>query len=976
MSHLARWTLAALVAALLALPLGCGGADDSAPDDAVQDESGIPADEWNRIEGDININAEEGKADAPRGVREVGDIAPNTTARDEVTATSRFLGYGFRAEEATPVAAAATLAAAPSSGTVMVLYRRTSCLDNWQVVARGAAAMNPNLPGPGEYMLVSGARRAGITGPLETTFNVDQFNKIVTASNPRPDKLGTTSWLPTNALQTLKRAGLASFTDIARKGIANVARSSGLPEAAVRELSRLAPWLDVQGVTYPQACALQRAGVRDVEAYYNLSYEAQRRLEPAVPIATLPSLCNPTRNPGCRSVDPDLPPDAPPHPGGSGVRPGHRSPTINWTCYRSDCGWCDDPEHPETCNQREGRNRINNRPWTTTRHVTNEHVRNPANLDRRWYPDPAQGWDFLTYNFGNRSGTANSGPAGYILAQNRYTGLMRLFVWVPNGLSAGYGELVATVSVVDKNNNDVGWVFPTEPLPGTDTRRHGRRLSLIWKHNDQPGHTFELLTPGQWVRAEFQVLHEPAIYADANLRPVSVNIGLTAAAWGTSVARGHFKLQAEGMGVSTNSGSALHLLKNMALGALGFGSGAHGIWHDPFATGGASSSGLLLNAFAPDQAEAFRINLAGTVDGQMQGTVRIETPIFNPAMLVAGASGSLDEVPGSLAQLSRHVKIGTLRFDQSPSTRSAPSVAVAGTPSYGIANDPRPGSIPYVVHRCREPNGSASSFVEIGVTHSNGCQAGPLRSTNIGSVPVTTMPRARVDVGWLRSMFPWAVVTEQRVDLEIQYYDAARAAQIAGGLAPPCPGAAPGSPATAATSVYCDGANVTLARMAEQVGSSTIVLQPIKLRSDALGEFLDPRACSISRNPAANPETADPRSPLARTCFAQAMGDDRLEERCWDEHGGECKAPDGSWKCRYLDGPQTGELIGTCQPEPLSYTKPRFRVFLRWHATLRMGSERIRWSYPLDVTDRLSFVEGCWFGSGYTYSCPSPAWNP
>jgi len=785
---------------------GCGG--------TAEDQGGSLTPEAFAAKVDA-ILEEEGKSDNPTPGRAfiVGDVAPGVVVSHEVSPAQPIVAWTFRAEATAAVNANAALRpvtpvpappVAPPRPPVgggdtanLLIYRRTSCLGRWDRLqnASNSAIMMATLPSAGEYLLVSGATNPNATATLSASFAADNTGKIVTEANPRPEKLGgASSWMPIDAMSKLKTSGLRSFADISKKGIVNVARSTGLSTAVVTELSKLASWLDVDGVTYPQACTLLRAGVADQNGYYSLPYAKQRALAPVVPIGGINYSCGSAAN--CTCVNLETPPsyqasplngsDAPPFPGGDGFR----RPVVDWTCYRSNCG-CDNPSQPgcvrisATGNKRV----IDNRPWTTNSAITGAAVTRPENIDKRWYPNPAEGWDVITYNFGADAGTANQPDVGYLLVGNRFSGVMRLFVWMPY-MSPGQSELAVNIGVIGgPNDTPVGWVFPIEDRPPNDPKAHGQEMTLIWKDGARD---FQSITAGNWLRAEFGVLYAPDVYSDESARPVRIRLRFKGTKTGETKAFANLTLEANGMAVSTKSGDGLSLLKNVGLGGLSYGSGAQGIFSNPWATGGAIAAGMLFNAFAPNQPEQYRMNISGIVQGWISGTLRVDEPIGKADVFVTGASNGLDGANALTSQRCRSAKIGTIQFN---------------------TQDPRPETIPYVMNRCISPSR-------------------PILGA-IGCVNANTPRPVTVDAGWLTTQLPWAQVSNVRVTLETKYYDELRRDVSMHTPDPTCP--------------LCTGPHVKWATEANRFGGGSIELKPIVL-SYALNEQLDPLLGGGPRN--------------------------------------------------------------------------------------------------------------------------------
>ena len=457
---------------------------------------------------------EDNKADATSASALVlGEILPNTPVSATVSTSRPIAGWTLRTDgDSGTISATATAASPTGTGTgtaaPVALYRRQlsgapSCLGEWVRIASGAAAINPKLPGPGDYLLVTGVSARSLPGgsgssvPVQVEYRVDDNAKIVTPAyvQERPYKIAR-SWIPTTAQQKLATAGLKRFSEITPNSIKSLSSRTGLSPEVLSELERLKGWLDTPGVTYPAACALKRAGMNNSRDYYRATFAAQQRLKNIIPPGALPWGPDVTATDGASSgLGPcwNLQPPQPSQPA--------RGPYIEWLW------WENGVFNP---------NRIDGRPWWTGH--------DGQQNDPRWYPAPEKGWEIMAYNLGRPPEPTgnpppndwfypdkNRGATGYILMNNRHLGLMRLFAYVPR--SKSFNGMVGTLSLTNPSGRQVAtWNFPLEPTPP------GRRqASALWQYGKPyddggSGNFTPQLTNGTWVRSEIPTLFDPSLY--------------------------------------------------------------------------------------------------------------------------------------------------------------------------------------------------------------------------------------------------------------------------------------------------------------------------------------------------------------------------------------------------------------------------------------------------------------------------------
>lgn len=724
-----RYRSIAVVMMVVAGSTGCGADEVAAPDPEL--------DEFERtVERALD---EQGKADSSSPALQVGDIVPGSVVQAELSPSRPLVGWTFRADGRATINARAALppaapvvpppapparpTAPPAPTTRMVLYRRTSCLGRWQSVARGLEVLSTRLAGEGEYLLVSGARDPNASGTVQASFTADRDGKVITDTSARAFKIRN-SWFPADALERLDAAGLDSFTALRDLSPAAAAKRTGLSATAITELQALAKWLDVPHLDYSTACALKSENAEGPEEYYELSRAAQDRLaRRGVPLGSIP--VDPTGSQPCVAIGPhpvwdpgergtcSLPDD------GSPVR----GPRVDWHWYPSQ--------------QAPIEHNICTRPWQLS-DITNA----PSEPEqKRWYPDPALGWDVLAYRFGG------TGSLGYILFYNQNIGVMRLFTYLPTNV--GYNsQVTATLDLVRPNEFGkppvASWTFPLEDVPPSASRlgTGAQQSTLLWRHT---GRNYENLAPGgigqtgRWLRAEAPVLYDPVVY-EQNLAAggrltrqsvVALRLSFNGLNVGEADLWADLGLTAQGSAVPTSGRGPLGALKDTFMTALQGGAGAATVagWLSIAATS-ATGIGLISTAalaggffglYGNSEPPAYSLKLTGAVTGRITGRT------FNVVLL--------NDMPIHLSGTYRSF----FRFtpgdpDGGPRPGVVPGSTVAGPASEfqrchglrlgavglvatdGVTPDPRPPqsewTIPVWVDRCG-PNGLARARVHV-----------------------------------------------------------------------------------------------------------------------------------------------------------------------------------------------------------------------------------------------------------------------
>lgn len=727
----------------------CGGGRS----DEVADLGDPTDEELDRI---VEEAHPDGKADAPSRTVLLGDLSPGSTATAEVSPERRFVGWTFRAEGETAVNATAR-PTTPPAGSVVVLYRRTSCFGTWQPVARGAEALSSRLPGEGEYMLVTGARSPTAATRLDTTYSVDQRGKIADPAR-QPPKLAR-SWLISDTLDRLSGAGVTHFSQLREPRHKEMAKRAGFSDLAIKTIADLGPWLDVPWIDYERACVLKRAGTDKPEDYYRLSRAAQNALEPQIPLGSVP-YSRPGESTGaCVDLEPPR-----------GDSEAWRNPGVVWRWQ----GNGNTTTHP-----------IGTRPWWG---VVDQAVLpgDPLyNEQRKWTPSAEEGWELLGYQFGVPSGTG--GETGYLLFHHRYTGVLRLFVYIPT--NQGYSQLLAHLSLADRRATPLEtWSFPILDRPphelmfqaeaapvignGPDKAPDGlpftaiaRTSSFLWRH---AGTAFEDLSgggstgSGKWVRAEISTLYDPGVYPSdptvaANRRLMKV--GFTGLQVGDAdlFADLHADLNGkavpmhqiiDGSGRSTVGIIAGTTAGTIATGAAG---GALADFLDRYIyglpAGGRGALGLMVASAAaglftgllggPDELHAPQYNLAvsGAVTGAIRGKIYTQLPLSELHVNLSGTfSPTQPNLPAGAPQAYQ-------RCDRTRVT------ALGFVSADGRGSDPRPQFVPIAA------NGCTSSTARGDTTLAVGARAVSCRSTGAWTYEPVSMV-----VGSLRKA-PWAPIS-------------------------------------------------------------------------------------------------------------------------------------------------------------------------------------------------------------------------
>ncbi len=412
--------------------------------------------------------------------------------------------FAFRVSDATRMRAELT-ASIPS--VVLVLHRRASCVAEWSPVFWSRRGMDLALPGAGEYLLSIRTTASEDSTEVRLDFSISRARRLLRPSEQDP-KLAR-SWLRGGTLRRLRKAGVRSFGSLTQSPVRNAARKAGIWDREISEIVRVAPWLDVPWIDYSRAAAIVRNGLAAPADYYRLTSREQRKLDSLIAYRAVPSQ---QTGEACIALDSSTP-------------QGTGGPAVDWTWLGQGYGI---------------RHTIHSRPWWGSP-VQPATAADGVLYDQQlhWYPDPASGWEVLGFNF---TGYA---PVGYMLVYNRYCGVLRLFLYLPNTNFARFSQLLARISIVspsaDANSGQLTtWSFPLMDIPptnlgfdpGTGTAAIGggevanapqEGLSsaagspgFVWQGS---GTAFDNLFPtgtaeGSWLRTEIPMLYDPNLYPE------------------------------------------------------------------------------------------------------------------------------------------------------------------------------------------------------------------------------------------------------------------------------------------------------------------------------------------------------------------------------------------------------------------------------------------------------------------------------
>lgn len=254
---------------------------------------------------------------------------------------------------------------------------------------------------------------------------------------------------------------------------------------------------------------LKKFGAQRSSDYYRLSYNDQRSLIPEI---SLGGLALDAGDPNYRCTELELP---------ANPEPGIVTPVVEWT-WRGAGGTT---EHI-----------IDSRPWWGVPNQEVDETSSKFEEQKYWYPDPALGWKVFGYQFGG-----TGGQLGYLLVYNNYTGIMRLFVYLPGVEQRNFNQLLCRISITDPSYVESPlWSFPLQDQPPTirnfEKSAPGSggpennfedipySLTTTWPGKDVPYHRLTAAvsgTNGIWLRTEISTLFDPRLYPSTQpLRPL------------------------------------------------------------------------------------------------------------------------------------------------------------------------------------------------------------------------------------------------------------------------------------------------------------------------------------------------------------------------------------------------------------------------------------------------------------------------
>ncbi len=368
----------------------------------------------------------------------------------------------------------------------------------------------------GEYVFVAQPGKTQIR--FECVVN---SNSQTIQSAKRPFKIKE-SWFPHNLFETLKNNGFNKLTEIKIQTNYNKLLKAGLNKKLLDELVLLAPYLDVPTISYQYAAHAIRNKINPIKNN-NGKLNQPINLEGLL----LDGGLNPTDNDlPCISIGTI-----------SGVIDNNDlNPKVDWNWYNED-GEID--------------HLIINRPWWE---VPDNYDFNENEVQNYWYPDSQKGWRVFGYQFG---GSPNQ--IGYLLVYNIITGVLRLFIYLPNVQERNFNKLLVKISLVNSERTAVKtWSFPLVDippnvvLPQANTQKT-RFWDLItnWFNNRKEDEVIisEAYTPtftwpglneafhdltassstadGKWLRTETATLFDPLLYPETQpLRALGGCLGL------------------------------------------------------------------------------------------------------------------------------------------------------------------------------------------------------------------------------------------------------------------------------------------------------------------------------------------------------------------------------------------------------------------------------------------------------------------
>lgn len=331
-------------------------------------------------------------------------------------------------------------------------------------------------------------------------FNISKSTSTAIVAQPilKPNKIAFSPF-PGNVFQTIKKVGIADLNQLNKKNYIKLLRSEFQHIELENEILQLYKYLQHPGINYATAVAMfRKANKLNNQPIHdrvnNIIIAADGEIVADPLDETLPCV-----QVGTLSGIPD---------------PLATEPIVDWFWYDAS----GDFDHE-----------IINRPWWAS---PDNFINGPNEVQDYWYPDANKGWKVFGYQFGG-----TPGQIGYLLCYNIFTGVLRLFVYLPNVESRNFNKLIATVSLVNAERESVStWNFPLMDIPpeirsfatsDTPTADNVQEMTgypggaaFIW-----PGMeiAFQDLTassasaPGKWLRTEMATLFDPALYPETQI---------------------------------------------------------------------------------------------------------------------------------------------------------------------------------------------------------------------------------------------------------------------------------------------------------------------------------------------------------------------------------------------------------------------------------------------------------------------------
>ena len=314
----------------------------------------------------------------------------------------------------------------------------------------------------------------------------------------KPNKIAFSPF-PGNIFQTLKKIGITDLKQLNKKNNLKLLRSELQNIELENEILQLNKYLQHPGINYGNAVAMFRKANRlneqPINDKVNINILAADGEIAADPLdETLPCV-----QVGTLSGIPD---------------PLATEPIVDWFWYDA----AGDFDHE-----------IITRPWWAS---PDNFINGPNEVQDYWYPDPNKGWRVFGYQFGG-----SPGQIGYLLCYNVFTGVMRLFVYLPNVESRNFNKLIATFSIVNADRIATQtWNFPLMDVPpeiksfqtsDTPTADNVQEVTgypggsaFIWPGLEMAFHDLTASSasaPGKWLRTELATLFDPALYPETQI---------------------------------------------------------------------------------------------------------------------------------------------------------------------------------------------------------------------------------------------------------------------------------------------------------------------------------------------------------------------------------------------------------------------------------------------------------------------------